>query len=391
MRAMLSTQCFTTECSHGLEIRVYRDISHVAAAAWDSVLEPDDLLMSHRFVQTCQQARIDDAEFWHLLILKDDEIIGVATLHRMFVNLELLANGLTRKLVDQLKRRWPGFLRLPVLFCGLPVSCGQPCLKIIAGAHFEHACAAVVDVMERVAATTSTQLLCFKEFDPDAVERMDFVLSRGYFRAFSLPSCSISLTWNSFSSYLAGMKASYRRQVQSSLRARREAGLQVHRLERNAACSETIFALYRQTILGAQQRLETLNPEFFRLLTIYFGQQAQVILIELDRRPLAMALMLFTGNVATFLFAGMETRRQPQWQIYQNLLTEVVAASIDAGARRLELGQTSYAMKSRLGAEESPRYLYLRYRGLLKHSLLRGFSPVLFPKYSYPRRRVFAR
>ncbi len=387
---MASTRCFTTESFYGLEIRVYRDISHVAAAEWDSVLGPDDLLMSHRFVQACQQARIEDAAFWHLLILKNDEIVGVATLHRMFVNLELLANGLTRKLVDRLKRRWPGFLRLPVLFCGLPVSCGQPCLRISAGAHFEHACAAVVEVMERVAATTSTQLLCFKEFDPDAIERMDFVLSRGYFRTFSLPSCSMSLTWDSFSSYLAAMRASYRRQVRSSLRARREAGLQVHHLK-NAASSETIFALYRQTVLGAQQRLEMLTPEFFRLLPICLGQQVEVILIELDGRPLAMALMLFSGNLATFLFAGMDKRRQPQWQLYQNLLVEVVAASIDAGARRLELGQTSYAMKSRLGAEESPRYLYLRYRGLLKHSLLRGFSSVLFPQYRYPQRRVFAR
>src|SRR5688500_18966724 len=191
-----STRCFTTESFYGLEVRIYRDISDVAAAEWDSVVGPDDLLMSHRFVQACQQARIEDAEFWHLIISKNDEIIGVATLHRMFVNLELLANGLTRKLVGQLKRGWPGFLRLPVLFCGLPVSCGQPCLKISAGAHFEHACAVVVEVMEGIAATTSTQLLCFKEFDPDAIARMDFVLSRGYFRTFSLPSCSMSLTWD---------------------------------------------------------------------------------------------------------------------------------------------------------------------------------------------------
>ena len=144
-------------------------------------------------------------------------------------------------------------------------------------------------------------------------------------------------------------------------------------------------------LLRAQQRLESLNPEFFRLLDICLGEQAKVILIELEERPLAMAVMLFSGRVATFLFAGMEEQRQPEWQLYQNLLAEVMAAAIDAGAVRLELGQTSYAMKSRMGAEESPRYLYLRYRGLVSHLLLRGFSRVLFPKHEYPRRRVFAR
>lgn len=376
---------------NGLNIRLYRDINDVAPAEWDSVLGSDDLLMSHRFIRACQQARIEDASFWHLVISKGDEVVGIATLHRMFVNLELLSSGLTRKLIDHVKGQWPGFCRLPVLFCGLPISCGEPCLKISSAADFDEICAAVVEVMEDVASDTATQLLCFKEFAPEAVGRMDFVLSRGYFRTFSLPSCYLSLTWNCFSSYLESMRAPYRRQVRASLRARRETGLRVHRLDAGATHSETIFALYNQTILRAQQRLEILNPEFFHLLNTCLGEQVKVILIELEESPLAMAVVLFTGNVATFLFAGMEEERRPQWQLYQNLLTEVVAIAIERGVKRLELGQTSYAMKSRLGAQESPRYLYLRYRGYVKHSLLRGFSPVLFPQRKYPERRVFAR
>ncbi len=387
----LGTRPFTLISRHGLRVRVYRDIREVEAAEWDSVLGPDDLLMSHRFGRACQQARIEDAVFWHLLISEGEEIVGVATLHRMGVNLESLSDGLTRKLVGKLKCRWPGFFRLPVLFCGLPVSCGEPCLKVSARADFNQVCSAVIEVMECVAAATSTRLLCLKEFSPAATGRMDFVLSHGYFRALSLPSCSVSLTWDSFSSYLASMRSGYRRQVESSLRARRETGLRARRLGGYAAREETIFALYSQTIRRARQRLETLNPEFFRLLDVCLGEQAKVILIEREGRPLAMALMLFDRDVATFLFAGMEEERRPEWQLYQNLLAEVVAAAIDAGATRLELGQTSYAMKSRMGAEESPRYLYLRYRGLVKHSLLRGFSGALFPVHEYPRRRVFAR
>ena len=383
------SESFAVAFDGGLTVRVYRDINEIPAAEWDSVLGPDDLLMSHRFVLTCQQARIEEASFWHLLIAKDGEIVGIATLHRMLVNLELLSNGLTRKLVDQLKGQWTGFFRLPVLFCGLPVSCGEPCLKINSTENFAEVCAAVVEVMERVAAATATGLLCFKEFSADALERMDFVLSRGYFRALSLPSCFVPLNWDSFPAYLASMRAPYRRQVRASLRARHETGLKITRLDACACHTETIFALYSQTIERAQQRLETLNADFFRLLNTSLGEQVKIILIEVEDNPLAMAVMLFTGNVATFLFAGMEEKREPEWQIYQNLLTEIVALAIEKGARRLELGQTSYAMKSRMGAEESPRYLYLRYRSPLKHSLLRGVSPLLFPKRDYPRRRVF--
>jgi len=33
------------------------------------------------------------------------------------------------KMIEAVKTGWPDFLRLPVLFCGLPVSCAQPCLN----------------------------------------------------------------------------------------------------------------------------------------------------------------------------------------------------------------------------------------------------------------------
>ena len=134
-----------------------------------------------------------------------------------------------------------------------------------------------------------------------------------------------------------------------------------------------------------------MNLEFFRQLDALPGRQTQAILIELDGRPLAAAVMIFVSDLAIFLFAGMEEDRRPHWQIYQNLITEVVAAAIDSGARRLELGQTSYEMKSRMGAEEDPRYLYLRYRRSIGHSVLRRLSPALFPRHQYPHRRVFAR
>jgi predicted N-acyltransferase len=386
----LGARPFTLQPGSGLRLQVYRDIREIEAARWDSVLGPDDVLMSHSFVRACQEARIEDAEFWHLLISKGEEIVCVATLYRMRVNLELLSSGLTRRLVERLKGHWPGFFRLPVLFCGLPVSSGQPCLKIAARADSEPVCSVLIGAMEQLAALTSTRLLCLKEFDAQAATRMDSVLSGGYFRALSLPSCALSLSWDSFSSYLTSMRSGYRRQVQSTLSARRATGLRVRRLEQCSPSVETIFELYRQTIGKAEHRLETLNPEFFRLLDTCLGERVKVILIESEDGPLAMAVMLFAGSVATFLFAGMQEKRLPEWQLYQNLISEVVASAIEAGARRLELGQTSYAMKSRMGAEESPRYLYLRYRGPVKHALLRGFSRALFPRHEYPRRRVFA-
>ncbi|MGH9346499.1 MAG: GNAT family N-acetyltransferase [Vicinamibacterales bacterium] len=379
---------FSVALGNGLRMQVCRDIGDVDARQWDSILGPEDVLMSHAFVTACQVARIEDADFWHLLVSRGEDVVCAATLHRMPVSLDLLSSGLTRKAIDALKAGWPGFLRLPVLFCGLPVSCGRPCLKIPRAADVEESSAAVAAAMESVAAATSTPLLCLKEFDRDAIRRMDVFLSYGYFRAPSLPSCSIELRWSSFPAYLASLRSGYRRQIRSSLRTRRDGRLRVERLDHFSSRIDTVFALYQQTVSRAPHRLETLNCEFFRQLDTL--GTAKGIVIELDGRTVGAAVMVAGSDVAIFLFAGLAEDRLPQWQVYQNLVAEVVAAAIDSGARRLELGQTSYDMKSRMGAREDPRFIYLRYRRALGHSILRGVAPALFPAYPYPARRVFA-
>jgi hypothetical protein len=308
----------------------------------------------------------------------------------MEVRLDLLTTGFTRAAIQAVRRCRPGALRVPVLFCGLPVSFGQPCLRLAPWAGREAVCRALAETMEHIAGATATPLLCLKEFDPDGAAPVEPVCRHGFFRALSLPSCSLPLGWGSFSSYLRAMTAGYRRQVRSTWRARKAAGLRIRLLDGFAREGGAIFALYEQVIRRAPFRLETLNRAFLDGLDTGLGNQSRAILVEREGRLLAAAVMLFTPGVATFLLAGLDYGASRQWQVYQNLLMEVVAEAIGSGAARLELGQTSYALKSRMGAVEVPRFLFLRHRHSVGQFLLRRSARFLFPEQDYPRRRVFA-
>jgi predicted N-acyltransferase len=373
----------------GIEVRLFRDVNEVPAAAWDGLLDPDDLQQSHRFVRLCQESRVEDADSWHLMLYQGERLCATATLSRMYARLDLLSSGLPRGLVGAVRRAWPGFLRVPVLFCGLPVSFGQPCLKLAPWADAAAVCRALVGTMDRVARATGTGLLCLKEFDPAGAGRLEPLCGEGFFRAPSLSSWSLPLPWDSFASYLGAMTAGYRRQVRATLKARDAAGLEVRRADRFAADAGTIFALYEQVIRRARFRLETLNRAFVERLASDLGEQARAIVVERAGRPLAAAVLLRTPNVVTFLLAGLDYDADPGWQVYPNLVVEVVAEAIHSGASRLEMGQTSHLLKSRLGAVEEPRSVFLRHRHPAKHSLLRRAAPLLFPEQDYPPRRVF--
>ncbi len=375
--------------ARGLEARIFRDIREVEASEWDSILDPDDLQMSHRFIRACQEAQIETAEYWHLMLYQQDTLCCVASLCRFRVSLEILSKGLVQTLIRTVRRVRKTFLDVPVLFCGLPVSFGQPCIKIRRGADVPAVVDSVTEVMENVARETRTRFLCLKEFDPNRAEELADVNRHGYFQVSSLPSCSLPLRWKSFDEYLRSMRAGYRRQITGSLKMRAASGLGVRILDDFSAQSDVIFGLYEQVIDRAEHRLERLNRAFIEQLARNFQGQSRAIVVERLGEPLAVAILLLSPSVMTFLLAGIDYRLNREYQAYPNLIVEVVAEAIRSGASRLEMGQTSYAIKSRMGAEQVPRCLFVRHRSTVGNFLLRSASGLLFAKQEYPNRRVF--
>jgi hypothetical protein len=101
------------------------------------------------------------------------------------------------------------------------------------------------------------------------------------------------------------------------------------------------------------------------------------------------AIVLQRGDQAAFLLAGVDQARSRPSAAYINLVAEVVADAIRRGAKSLEMGQTSAALKTRFGAEESRRDLFLRGTRPAVDLLLRLTGPLLFPVRRAPVRRVF--
>jgi predicted N-acyltransferase len=373
------------------QVRVYRDIHEVDAHRWDSLLGPEDLQLSHRFIRTCQESGIENARYWHVNLYDPNGLCCVATLSRFHVSLDVLCRGWTRVAVRTIRRVHREFLRIPMLFCGLPVSFGQPCLRIRDDSDAPAAIRRIAQTMEGIARQTGTSFLCFKEFSPTQAVDTATLESVDYFRATSLPACSLQLRWNSFDDYLGSLRSGYRRQIKKSLEVAHESGLEVRRVERVSPYTDVLFGLYEQVIDRAAHRLERLSLAFFDNLGRNLSGQCRAILIERRGRPLASAILLLTPPVATFLLAGLEYETHLQYQTYQNLVIEVIREAIHTGAARLEMGQTSYELKSRLGAEAVPRYIYLRHRHPVGHALLRKSAALLFPQVDCARRRVFRR
>jgi predicted N-acyltransferase len=370
-------------------VRVVRSIHEVDPAEWDSVVPADELQGTHAFVAACEDSGVEDAVYRHVVVYRGGRAVGVASLACMPVALDLLSTGLARTVIGALRRLKESFLRPRMLFCGLPVSAGRPCLHWSPAADAAHVVRAVGDVMERVADEMGVRILCFKEFDAAEAALMEPLEAMGYFAAPSLPTFRMAVPWTSFDAYAAGLRAGYRRQLRASLRVRAREGLTVRTVDGPAAEWERFQALYDQVIERAQFRLERLNLAFFRNLGERLPGRVRLLLLERGDRLLAAAVLLFAPGRTTFFMTGIDYALNRRYHAYPNLVAEVVAEAIRAGAPVLELGQTSEALKSRLGALPEPRTLYLRWRSPVGHALLRRGAGALFPVVKVQPRRPF--
>lgn len=364
-------------------------IDDIDPDVWDSLLGPDDLQLSHRFVRVCQESGIEDAVYRFVVVEDAAGPACVAALSSFAVRLELLAARRLRRAAALVRRWHDDFLRLRVVFCGLPVSFGRPCVRFRPGADRTRCIAAVDAVMADMARALDAPLLCWKEFD--AAEAADVAALRGagYFRAASLPSCRLDLRWTTFDAYLSGMRAPYRRQVVRARRAADAAGLTFRAVRDFGPRCDALGALYGQVMDRAEFQLERLDHRFLENLDRLFPDEASVIVAERRGEPVAMAVLLDAPGLCAFLLAGIDYARNRDTGAYVNLVAEVVAHAIRRGVAVLEMGQTSYDLKRRLGAVTTPRYLFLRHRSRAMHRVLARLGGFLFPERAYPGRHVF--
>jgi len=378
-----------TLAARGVTVRVARTIGDVDPAEWDALLGADDLQATHRFVRTCEEAQVEHAEYRHVLVHDGAGLAAVASLSLMKVKLDLLSTGPARAAIRGARRLRPGFLEVPVVFGGLPVSFGRSCLRLRADAAREPVLRALAAEAEAFAAEAGAPIVCFKEFTEEEADELEPLVRSGYFTAPSLPSCRLELPWRSPQEWLGAMRSGYRHQIDAGARHGRSAGTTVRVVQDFRGECPRLFALYEQVMDRAPFQLERLPLAFFERLAANLAAEARAILVERGDRLLAMAILLRSPGLMTFLLAGIDYAENRRHHAYLNVVAEVVAEAIRSGAPALEMGQTSYEPKRRLGAAVTPRTLFLRCRSPLGHRLFRLASPLLFPVPRLEPRRVF--
>ncbi|HYS19289.1 MAG TPA: GNAT family N-acetyltransferase [Candidatus Binatia bacterium] len=374
-----------SEVAPRYRVRLVHRAADLAAADWAKVREvAPTVFMDPRFLATVERAFATQGRFLLALVVDQRERpMAWASLCSFPVDVVTLAGPGVQSLAGRLRTVLPRLGLLRTLFVGLPVSLGQSHLVLSADADPEAVLATLDAALAEIAARERAWLIVWKEFDATAAARLAPLLARGYHRAESPVMHELDVRFKDFPDYCAALKSHYRSDVRRSERKFRASGFRVAQMhaaeEIRRVYTPEVHRLYEAVVAKSPVKLEVLPIEFFRELVRQFPGFVTLTAIYDGDRVVAFNWGMMDGRVHHYLFCGMDYAVARDADLYFNLMYHQLDDALRRGPDRIEVGQTADTFKARLGCRPTPRYFYVKPRGLLAGAALRHGFRLLFP------------
>lgn len=373
-----------------MRAETYDTVDKVPDPIWDAVASPD-FFFTRAFTEAMERSGVEDARYRYVVLFEDDELVGLATLSRFLLKLDLLTGD---KWVKRARRVIPRMFELPIVACGVPASLGQFNLHVVRPELQEAAIRCVHETMEAWAQEERCTLLVWKEWSEDQGVRKP-LRDLGYVAAASLPDHSLPDLPGTVEDYVGSMRSSYRRKYKDALALMEGEGpvwtsgkLRFEDGPFTVEVADEFYAGYMKLMDRAKVRLETYTLEFFRGLATSALDTRALRLTNEENGESLIALMIAQGDVLAFALVAKD-HADYEDALYAILLRSLALYAIKGGFREVRMGQTSSYSKMSMGAQPKRLDAYIKVRGKLRHKAFERFSSVLFPEEPTPDLSVF--
>ncbi len=327
----------------------------------------------HRYVLVC-----DDAE----------EPVAFAGFYAITTDVAIFAPPVLRGLLAKVRLVFPHFLKFRMLECGTPILVSSPPFAASDQRMNDQVVAALAKMLQEIARVKGHLIIVMRDFEPPAAALRRDLERLGYHWVGSLPNTYLDIRWRTPEEYVAALTSYYRSKLLKHLRRNREQQVR-HELRDDFA--DLADTLCRQWLVVHEQadefQREVLNPTFYREFSRRLGERSKVLLFYRGDELVGHALLLLDGDLLRWLYFGRNHAVNDGLYIYVGYA--VIETAIRLGARRLELGLTTYSIKQDLGATVTPISLALYSPWRLLNPLVGRIYALLNRPPRLANRRVF--
>ncbi|MEP7324134.1 MAG: GNAT family N-acetyltransferase [Saprospiraceae bacterium] len=222
--------------------------------------------------------------------------------------------------------------------------------------------------------------------------RQEHILDESTFHKFEIqPNMMVKHhdSWTCFDDYMNELHSKYR------VRARRaiKAATPIVRKELTTAetyqLNDTIFELYKCTSTHADFNLIDLHKDYFYQLKKNLGDQCHFYTYSVDGRIIAFYTIIEDGMEAEAHFLGINEDENKKYQIYLNILFDILRVSITLGKSATRFSRTALEIKSSVGAVPHSLTCYIKHRKVINNTFVPYLLDFLNQKKDWVQRHPF--
>jgi len=172
---------------------------------------------------------------------------------------------------------------------------------------------------------------------------------------------TVDSSWTSYADYLAAVKSKYRVKFKKVKKKGVDLSFQV--MDQNMAqrYNAEMYKMYKDTADRATFSMFVLDENYFGRLKEVLGDNIILTGVFLEETLVAFFTYVKNGELGDAHFLGYNVSLNNKYQIYFNILLQLVETAIDNKANYLNLSRTALEIKSSVGAKPYNMEVHLRY------------------------------
>jgi len=371
-----------------LEYSVYKRVDDIPEAAWN-IDAYRSKTMTYAFWKTLENAKLKDIDYSYLVFFDDyKNPVGFAPGYTIRTDLAIFSSGLLKNILSKIRRLIPNFFTLNILECGSPITVNTPQFVKKEELDTSLFLGSLKAALTSLAVKKRSLLIVIRDFEQDEnTSVFESILTKlGFSWLPALPNTYLDIQWDSIDDYHNSMRSHYRNKLFKHLRRNNEVRYEV--ISDFGHLSTTLCEQWLVIHNEAKElKREVLTPEFYSEISQNLEENSKVILFYQQEELIAHALLLQDNNMLRWLYVGRN--KSEANSMYFFIVEKIIETAIQMKTSRLEMGLTTYPIKTDFGARIVPVNIGVRITIPLTNFLLKPIYSLLYNAKEYPKKRVF--
>ncbi len=343
-----------------MKVDVYNSIAEVPRAEWEALSSCASRTQSYDFWSVVETSGLNDFRYRYA-IFRDDggKPAALATFYTVTTDIAIFAPAVLRRALGIVRRAFPTFLKVRMLECGTPITLTSPPFVVRKDVSLEAAVRCLHELLFATAKAEGHFMVVVRDFETNALDQCPRYVRLGYNVVDGLPNTYLAIRWKTRDEYLSSMKSYFRSKVNKHMR-RNEAAQVRHEVVENFGDKAELLCSQWMTVYDHADEFqrEKLTPEFYRQFSEKLGGNSKAIYFYVGEQLAGHALLMVDGDLLRWLYFGREAAQNDSLYLY--VVQAVIETAIGMGVKELEMGLTTYPVKTDMGAQLMPMKFALR-------------------------------